>query len=474
MKIASSNIIQGSYHKSEVSVEHQRQQEILTEEDFQHGVYQAQAYDYQSQTTQYSSNSVSRVQQNSLETTLRHQSSIVESSESEIYSTVDITSWRAPQNENSTGDIEFVRVINHQVFKSEERLIFESVGEVTTADGRSIDFLMQTDFTRQYEHESQGEFIASNSNWIDPLVISLTGQVPQMTDGSFEFDLTGDGKKEIMGNLSKGTGYIAFDKNNDGVINDGTELFGATTGAGFDELALYDDDGNGWIDENDAIFSRLSVWQPQTNDDTSLISFTDAQVGAIFLQSSDVEFTFKNEQNRDVARITQGGAALLESGQATHVFQLEWAQPIGVGSSLSWETIANSSFGIITEVGRIDPNTFSMAPPTDLQINSPTGLTTQAASRIATSSSVQTVFSNTSVESNYVQANNSPAVDSGVQPTTSKNDSENPSSTISLEKYDETKDEKVIQLRAVIEALKEMRENNQRQREVLDKKLNIE
>jgi hypothetical protein len=50
------------------------------------------------------------------------------------------------------------------------------------------------------------------------------------------------------------------DRNGDGAIDHGRELSGATTGDGFAELAAYDEDGNGWIDENDSIYQHLRIW----------------------------------------------------------------------------------------------------------------------------------------------------------------------------------------------------------------------
>ena len=41
----------------------------------------------------------------------------------------------------------------------------------------------------------------------------------------------------------------ALDINEDGKINDGKELFGTASGNGFGDLAAYDQDNNGWIDE---------------------------------------------------------------------------------------------------------------------------------------------------------------------------------------------------------------------------------
>lgn len=46
-----------------------------------------------------------------------------------------------------------------------------------------------------------------------------------------------------------------------GKIDDGSELFGARTGNGFNELAKYDSDNNHFIDAGDPVFSNLAFYQ---------------------------------------------------------------------------------------------------------------------------------------------------------------------------------------------------------------------
>jgi hypothetical protein len=68
-------------------------------------------------------------------------------------------------------------------------------------------------------------------------------------------------------------------RDGDGVINDGSEMFGNATPQpqppagtlrnGFLALAQYDDDGNGAIDEGDVIFSELRLWQDADHDGAS-------------------------------------------------------------------------------------------------------------------------------------------------------------------------------------------------------------
>lgn len=57
----------------------------------------------------------------------------------------------------------------------------------------------------------------------------------------------------------RGSGFLALDRNQNGVVDDGSELFGTQSGDGFAHLALYDQDSNGWIDANDPVFDKLRI-----------------------------------------------------------------------------------------------------------------------------------------------------------------------------------------------------------------------
>ena len=85
--------------------------------------------------------------------------------------------------------------------------------------------------------------------------------------------------------------FLLLDRNEDGKINDGSELFGTKSGDGFRDLSEYDEDRNGWIDENDSVFSKLKVWTKDSEGNDKLLNLKQADVGAIYLGNIDTEFS---------------------------------------------------------------------------------------------------------------------------------------------------------------------------------------
>lgn len=106
----------------------------------------------------------------------------------------------------------------------------------------------------------------------EPLVIDLNGNGIELTDvrrgEGVSFDITGDGKTEQVSWVSPDDGLLVYDRNGNGVIDSGKELFGDQHGAadGFEELAKFDSDKNGTIDRNDSVFSSLYIWQDRNQN----------------------------------------------------------------------------------------------------------------------------------------------------------------------------------------------------------------
>lgn len=203
-----------------------------------------------------------------------------------------------------------------------ESTTFLSQGKVQTEDGRSIDFNVAFSMSRACEaHFNSME--VSNYILTDPLVINLNTDMTEISDQKFFFDIDSDGKEEEISELGKGSGFLALDKNDDGVINDGNELFGTKSGDGFKDLAVHDEDGNGWIDENDSIFQKLKVWMKDEDGEDVLLDLKEADIGAIYLGNANTEYSFKDESLNTNAVLRKTGVYLKEStgkvGTVSHV-----------------------------------------------------------------------------------------------------------------------------------------------------------
>jgi len=198
-------------------------------------------------------------------------------------------------------------------FYEKEETSFSALGCVKTADGREISFNVDVAMSREFAATYEEEFGFATLNTCDPLVLNFDGDVADITDQTFYFDLDQDGEKDLINKLGSGSGYLALDVNGNGTIDDGSELFGTKSGDGFRDLAAYDEDKNGWIDENDSIWSKLKVWFKSPTDD-QMYSLAGKGVGAIYLGSSDTEFSVQSEgQTGGIIRKT--GIFLYENGQ---------------------------------------------------------------------------------------------------------------------------------------------------------------
>lgn len=234
-------------------------------------------------------------------------------------------------NLSSGGSFNLWRRVNYTsyTYEESESLNFETTGKVKTADGREIDFNMTLEMSREYVEETENLTNDVVAIMTDPLVISLDSSPIGVSDQKWKFDIDGDGVEDGISMLTKGSAFLAYDKNGDGKINDGKELFGATTGNGFAELSEYDDDGNGWIDENDAIYSKLSVWQKDDAGNDRLMSLKDANVGAIYLGNMVTEYSMKSEEdNSHNAQVKKSGMYLTEDGRAKSVQQLDMVKAL--------------------------------------------------------------------------------------------------------------------------------------------------
>lgn len=202
-------------------------------------------------------------------------------------------------------------------FAESEQTSFRALGQVKTADGRNIDINLNISMSRSFAAFYESNYSSVTLNTIDPLVINFDGNPANLDENmDFYFDLDSDGEEEKLAGLKAGSAFLALDLNEDGVINDGSELFGTKSGDGFADLSVYDQDGNGWIDENDAVFSKLKLWAKDENGNDVLYTLKQKDIGALYLGAADTQFSLNGDLNKTMGYVRQTGLFLYENGMA--------------------------------------------------------------------------------------------------------------------------------------------------------------
>ncbi|WP_343605921.1 calcium-binding protein, partial [Roseateles sp.] len=122
----------------------------------------------------------------------------------------------------------------------------------------------------------------------DPLAIDLDGDGIEMrtpSDAPVLFDHNGDGVRTGTGWLSADDAWLVMDRNGNGLVDNGSELFGVDTdipgvdaagnptsrkgGTGFEALAAQDSNKDGVFDANDANFEVVRLWSDLNGDGVS-------------------------------------------------------------------------------------------------------------------------------------------------------------------------------------------------------------
>jgi len=137
---------------------------------------------------------------------------------------------------------------------------------------------------------------------IDPIVLDISGlgiTTKSVADGVY-YDMDNNGFLEKTGWVDAKSGILVLDKNNDGKIETGNELFGdrtiladgKTASSGFEALATLDSNHDGVIDAKDKLFSQLRIWVDKNGDGVSdkgeLITLAQAGIKSLNLKHKEI------------------------------------------------------------------------------------------------------------------------------------------------------------------------------------------
>ena len=152
-----------------------------------------------------------------------------------------------------------------------------------------------------------GTWDEANCSCLSPIVVDVAGNGFSLTNaaGGVPFDITSDGVPDQISwtSVNSDDAWLALDRNGNGRIDDGSELFGSSspqpyltgneTKNGFRALAMFDNpeyggNNDGQIDTKDRVFSRLKLWQDRNHNGVSetdeLLSLSESGIHAIELQ----------------------------------------------------------------------------------------------------------------------------------------------------------------------------------------------
>lgn len=212
----------------------------------------------------------------------------------------------------------------YESYSEAETTAFIATGIVHTADGKEIDFSAQLNMSREFMVEKNISIRAGDA-LKDPLILNFSGSAAEISKRDFSFDIDSDGIKDQISFAGSQSGFLALDRNNDGAITNGTELFGPATGNGFSELAAFDSDGNSWIDENDPIYDRLRIWMKTDDGRDQLFALGEKGVGAIYLNHVATPFSVKDSNNELLGQVRNSGIFLGEDGSVGTIQQIDLA-----------------------------------------------------------------------------------------------------------------------------------------------------
>lgn len=199
--------------------------------------------------------------------------------------------------------------------KSMQEFINSDFGKADKAlGGKAAEVSKKTEEKKADMQEAFGEFT--------PLVLDLSGdgiKTRSIFDKIKGFEFVPGEKNAYHGWLDRESGFLAFDENDNGIIDNGRELFGSASEDGFTLLSRLDSNLDGRIDAADEFFDKLRVWQDKNQNTISeageLMNLQEAKIRSISLE--DVEATYRPDKNGNTIKLVSN--YMLESGETREI-----------------------------------------------------------------------------------------------------------------------------------------------------------
>ncbi|MCP4645231.1 MAG: hypothetical protein GY851_32615 [bacterium] len=188
------------------------------------------------------------------------------------------------------------------------------------AQTQSFQFSMQLEFEFEYTEIVQVQEGTVQES--DPIIFDLDGDGYELTshNNGARFDILGNGQAANTAFVTGGDAFLAMDRNGNGLIDSGRELFGDQRGAanGFEELRKLDSNGDGRINSKDNDFDKLILFKDNGNgltEEGELASLAESGISEIQLGYSNVrQVAMGGNRIEQIASFlrndgTRGGAA---------------------------------------------------------------------------------------------------------------------------------------------------------------------
>lgn len=191
--------------------------------------------------------------------------------------------------------------------KSMKYRLYSQNGELMIGDKRGATESLAGASILRFKNRSLG--------LLSPVVLDLDGNGVHLIDGAKSgawFDMDSDGRADDSGWISRGDGFLVVDRNNNGIIDNGSELsfLAESPNAKSDLQALtaFDSNGDGIISAQDVRFSELKIWVDRNSngstDTGELQSLADHGIASVNLQGQSTNERVKLGKNIILANST--------------------------------------------------------------------------------------------------------------------------------------------------------------------------